>query len=153
MKKKVSNCLKMLSLINSRLFGSDATFSEFIKSLSQMEAKTPSAQIDSAQANAQATAEEAFEFDEKKFVNLVNKKRDGFSKLEKKLSTLEDELNKIKEENAQLTAQLNFKKRNIANCQDELMSPSKSESKRAKSGDVENFRLKASYTVRIIILL
>ena len=142
---KVSNCLKMLSLINSRLLGSDATFSEFIKSLSQMEAKNTSAQ-------AAATAE-AFEFDEKKFVNLVNKKRHGFSKLEKKLSTLEDELNKIKKENAQLTAQLNFKKRNIANCEDELKSPSKSESKRAKSGDVENFRLKASYTVRIIILL
>ena len=111
-----------------------------------MEAENTSAQTDSAEA---AVTAEAFEFDEKKFVNLVNKKRHGFSKLEKKLSTLEAELNKIKKENEQLTAQLNFKKRTNANCEDEF---DQSEPKRAKSGDVENIRLKARITVRIIIL-
>ena len=73
MKKKVT---VLSQVVNSSLFGSDATFSHLIKSLSQVEAKNPAAQTDSAEANIEAaeTAKEAFELD-KKFIGLIDKKR------------------------------------------------------------------------------
>lgn len=106
MKKKVSNCVTVLSQVNSSLFGSDATFSHLIKSLS-LEAENPAAQTDLAKANpeAAATAEEAFEFD-KKFIGLIDQKRREIFKVELKLSNLKYELSKNKKEREQLTAQL-----------------------------------------------
>lgn len=98
MKKKVNNCVTVLSMIDSSLFGSDVTFSQFIKSLSQPETKKTAAPTESTEASPEPAAnEEAFEFDEKKFIDLVDKKRHEMES-SKETERLREEIERVKQE-------------------------------------------------------
>lgn len=98
MKKKVNNCVAVLSMIDSSLFGSDVTFGQFIKSLSQPETKKAAAPTESTEASPEpAATEEAFEFDEKKFIDLVDKKRHEMES-SKETERLREEIESVKQE-------------------------------------------------------